>query len=592
MNSLVFMHDAIREYVYPVERNKLVLKIKCSKAAGKRWEIVYWNRFYGDKVSRAALKHLARNSELDCFYCEVEFEEPVRYLRYCFAATDSGGTVYFGPNGAGNSIPERCYEYLYTNSLDVFKVPEWARGAVAYQIFPERFFNGDSTNDPEGALEWTGEPTRTNFFGGDLKGIIAKLDYISSLGAEILYLNPIFASPSNHKYDTSDYFTIDPAFGTLDDLKTLTHECHKKGLRVLLDGVFNHCGFEFAPFQDVLKRGEQSRYKDWFYIDSFPVVTDPPNYECVGYYKWMPKINFASNEARAYFLNVGLYWIREAGIDGWRLDVADEADFSFWQEFRRVIKLVNPDAILIGETWKDGRDLLRGDEMDSVMNYLFRDAAVDFFAKQSISAEEFDSRIASMLSIYPLNVYPVLYNLIGSHDTERFLTLCGNDKRKMKLAAVFQMTFSGMPAVYYGDEIGMDGGNDPDCRKAMNWDNPDEDMLGFYKRMIALRKSESCLKYGDYSTVLCGEGCIAFARRCNDETVYAVFNNSGQEKTLTVPVYEREGTTLKSILNGSIYTSAETSRGSHYCGDVHEYESEFKLVLPAYRLDVIKTWRN
>jgi cyclomaltodextrinase len=489
-------------------------------------------------------------------------------------------------------VPARCFEYLYSNCCDVFKVPAWAQGAAAYQIFPERFFNGDASNDPEGTLEWGGKPTRTNFFGGDLKGVIEKLDYICSLGADVLYLNPIFTSPSNHKYDTADYYTVDPVFGTIGDLKALTQACHNKGVRVILDGVFNHCGYEFGPFQDVLENGERSKYKDWFYIDGFPVVADPPNYECVGYYKWMPKINFSSRKARDYFLNVGVYWIKEAGIDGWRLDVADEADFTFWQEFRRAVKSASEDAILIGETWKDGRDLLRGDEMDSVMNYLFRDAAVDFFAKQSISAVEFDDRVQRMLSMYPLSVYPVLYNLIGSHDTERFLTLCGGDKQRMKLAVAFQMTFPGMPAVYYGDETGMDGETDPDCRKAMNWDSPDADMYEFYKRFIALRRSEPCLKSGDVSTLLCCEGCYAFARRCGGESVYAAFNNSGEKKTLTIPLYERAGVRLSSLLDGKVYTSAGTERSAHYGGDVHEYGSEFKLVLPAYRFDVIKTWRN
>jgi hypothetical protein len=309
--------------VYPVRRNELVLKIKCSKASGKRWDIIYWNRFLGDNVERSELRHLARDREFDCFICEITGGEPIKYLRYCFAASDDGGTVYFGPYGQSDAVPERCYEYLYTNESDVFSVPEWAKGAVAYQIFPERFFNGDVSKDPEGTLRWDATPARTNFFGGDLKGVIDKLDYLCALGADVLYLNPVFSSPSNHKYDTADYFTIDPAFGNLSDLKTLTEACHKRGVRVILDGVFNHCGYMFGPFQDVLKNGEKSRYKQWFHIDGFPVSTDPPNYECVRYHKWMPKINFRCREARVYFLNAGLYWMNEAGIDGWRFDAAE-----------------------------------------------------------------------------------------------------------------------------------------------------------------------------------------------------------------------------------------------------------------------------
>lgn len=591
MDSFVFLHETAREYLYPADRNRLVMKLRCQRASGMRWEIVYWNRFFQGSVYRAALKHLARDNDFDCFYCEIELDTPVSYLRYCFAASDGNTTVYFGPYGKSESVPERCFEYSYTNDCDVLRVPQWAKGAVAYQIFPERFFNGDTSNDPEEASLWDGIPTRENFFGGDIKGITDKLDYLSSLGIDILYLNPVFLSPSNHKYDTADYYRIDPSFGTMEDLKKLTQQCHKRGMRVILDGVFNHCGFLFAPFQDVLENGEASKYKDWFYIDGYPVRTDPPNYECVGYYKWMPKIRFACREARDFFLGVGAFWIREADIDGWRLDVADETDFTFWQEFRRAVKAVKKDALLIAETWKDGRDLLRGDEMDSVMNYLFRDAAVDFFARQSISADEFDTRIQRMLSSYPKGVYPALYNLIGSHDTERFLTLCGGDKRRLKLAAAFQMTFPGMPAIYYGDEIGMDGGNDPDCRKAMNWEDPDAEMQCCYKELIALRKSERCLREGDFCAVYCGEGCYAFARRFGGETVYVAINNSNEEKRLGVPIFEEADCRPRSLVDGSEYVPAEYSGGGFNC-DVNEYRSEFRLVLPAYRLDVIKARRN
>jgi cyclomaltodextrinase len=593
MNSFVFLHEAAREYVCPIERNRLVLKIKCSRESGKRWELIYWNRFREDEVSRTALRFLARDDMFDCFFCDMILPEAVKYLRYCFAASDAKGISYFGPYGESDSIPGRCFEYPYTNDCDVFQIPEWAQGTVAYQIFPERFFNGDASGDPPGTESWDGKPTRTNFFGGDLRGIIKKLDHLSSLNIGLLYLTPVFRSPSNHKYDTTDYYATDPAFGTMEDLKELTKECHARNIRVILDGVFNHCGFEFAPFQDVLENGERSKYKDWFYIDGFPVRTDAPNYECVGYYKWMPKIRMRSREARKYFLDVGAYWIKEADIDGWRLDVADETDFTFWQEFRRAVKSIKKDAILIGETWKDGRDLLRGDQMDSVMNYLFRDAVAGFFAKNDISAAELDLRIQKMLSAYPQAVYPALYNLIGSHDTVRFLTLCGGDTKRMKLAAAFQMAFPGMPAVYYGDEVGMDGENDPDCRKAMNWDSPDADMLEFYRRMTALRRSEPCLAKGDFSAVLCEGGCYAFARRYGDETVYAVFNNSDKKKKLKIPLYEQKGCRLVSLLDGKIYESVKnTKRRSFHNGDVNEYNSRFRLILPAYQLDIIKRRRN
>ncbi len=482
------------------------------------------------------------------YSCIVETVEPVRYQRYFFEQAVGEDTVFFGAEGPSATPPARAFEYLYTNELDVFEIPDWARGVVAYQIFPERFQNGDTSNDPKDVQDWGGIPTRENFFGGDLKGILAKLDYLVDLDVELLYLNPLFRAPSNHKYDTEDYYAIDPAFGSTEDLKELVSQCHARGIRVVLDMVFNHCGYRFAPFQDLLEKGAESRYADWFLVDGFPVRTDPPNYECVGYYKWMPKLRLKNREVRDYFLDVGRFWIREADIDGWRIDVADEVDFTFLQEFRRAVKELKPDALLLGETWKDGRDLLRGDQMDSVMDYLFRDALVAYFAERSIDARTFDQRTQRILANYPDNAHPVLYNLIGSHDTARFLTVAGGDLDRLKLAVVFQMTFPGIPAIYYGDELGMKGENDPGCRGPMDWRNGDLDLLAFYRRLTALRKSSRALRHGTYQGFALDKDVHGHVRRSGRETVYVLINPSEEERNVRLPVFD--GRPLRSLLDG------------------------------------------
>ena len=583
---MLILHRPTREYVIPVSRNRLSIRFECQSGWNKDWTLVYWNRFNESVRFNKAFDFLGGDGELDSFLCEIETQEATKYLRYYIVSSDN--TVFAGPDGITETIPEPCFEYLGTNECDIFAMPDWAKGAIAYQVFPERFANGNPALTPADAEPWGSTPTRENFMGGDLRGIIQKLDYLSSLHVGVLYLNPVFKSPSNHKYDTEDYFQIDPAFGTMEDLCELTRACHARNIRVLLDGVFNHCGYRFAPFQDLLENGEQSKYRDWFITQSYPVQTDPPNYECVGYYKWMPKMRMSNPDVRAYFLEVGTYWMREADIDGWRLDVADEVDFTFWQEFRRAIRSIKSDAILIAETWKDGGDMLRGDQMDSVMNYLFRNALIGFFAKNA-SARKFDSRLQQLRRFYPESAQQVLYNLIGSHDTERFLTLCGSDTRKLKLAALFQMTYPGMPAIYYGDEIGMTGENDPDCRKAMDWNNQNEALLSFYRNITDLRAREEALRLGDVHTVHVSEETYAFSRRLGTETIYVLLNRSAESQNLTIPALERAESIAISLLNGDeIPLHPIDDNDRFYRQDRMRYRSSFSVVLPAYGAEILK----
>lgn len=590
MNYII--HNCTREFVYPTKRNNLQIKVTVTKSDKCNYYIVYWNNLRNNIPKREMkMECYARSKDYDYYFCNVVLNEVVNYLRYYIVSDDGSERCYLNTYGIQNAEPkEGFFEYHYANENDIFQIPEWTKNAVIYQIFPERFCNGDKANDPKGVEEWGGVPTRENYFGGDIKGITQKLDYLSELGIDAIYFTPIFEGASNHKYDTIDYLKIDKSFGTIDEFKQLVTKAHELNIRIILDGVFNHCGYYFEPFQDIIKNQADSKSKDWFYVSEFPIETEPLNYECVGYYKWMPKLRHKTKEVRDYILQVGEYWIKEAGIDGWRLDVSDEVDYTLLHEFRKMVKDINPDLAIIGETWTDGRDLLRGDQMDSIMNYLFRDALLGFVAKGDIDAKEFDSRIGKMLSIYNRTAYDSLYNMLGSHDTDRFLTMCNGSIDKMKLAIVFQMAFPGMPAVYYGDEVGMTGQNDPDCRKTMEWENQNNEIKNHYKTMINMRKENIALQKGEYKPVVCDGQVYSFARIYGDESVYVVINNCSENKIIKLPVF-KSGKYV-SLLSNVAYELNEVGNKHFYNDDIHKFNGYLELELNDFGFEIIKTMKE
>jgi len=423
-------------------------------------------------------------------------------------------------------------------------LPKWAKGAVIYQIFPERFYNANKSNDPPRTKEWGKLPvTRGSFYGGDLEGIIQKIPYLAELGIDAIYLTPIFKAPSNHKYDVADYFQIDPHFGTLETLKELVNEAHRRNIKLILDGVFGHCGKDFFAFQDVLQSGPKSRFVDWFYIRSFPIKIYPkPTYEAC-FVWWLPRLRTENPEVKKYLFDVVSFWMDEAGIDGWRLDVADEIGHEFWKEFRKLVKGKNPEAIIIGEIWYIATPWLQGDEFDSVMNYPFRQLVVDFFAHNKINVEQFNDGLEWIRKSYPPEVNHYLFNLIGSHDTPRFLTLCRRDIRKMMLAVTFQFTYPGMPVIYYGDERGMTGGADPDCRRCMDWgelSNDKKELFELYKKLIALRKNHKALKEGEIFVHFYDNknNVYSYLRKYNNEEILIILHNSARTHKVHIPCPE------------------------------------------------------
>ena len=537
MNLAAIQFRNTEDYLQPRGRNELAVSLSTARSDADAVTLFWWPRYESGVTRRGvSMVRALRDAYLDHYRAVIQTDGISAYTRYAFLIESGGESIWLGKNGFSAAAEEdNFFEFLWPNPTDGDRAPDWASEQVYYQIFPERFRNGDTSNDPPGAEPWGAPPTRENFQGGDLRGVIEKLGYIRDLGATCLYLTPIFKAPSNHKYDTVDYFDIDPAFGTKDDLAELVRTAHKLGLRVLLDGVFNHCGYYWPPFQDVVKHGESSGYASWFFPQSFPVNERLENYDCVGHYKWMPKINLADAGARDYFITVGKYWIRNFHIDGWRLDVADEAPTQFWEHFSDAIKKEKPDAVLLGETWADAHRLLAPDRLDTAMNYLFRDAARDWLAEDRLSPSELDHRLNRMLSLYPWETALRLYNPLDSHDTERFRWLC-RDKRRHALAAALQMTFPGCPAVFYGDEVGLSGGNDPNCRIAMEWDEEkqDKELFAYYKKLIGIRRESPSLLRGDFRTCLCNDASNVYAfRRTYGEEETLVVLNAGNEPLKT-----------------------------------------------------------
>ena len=360
-------------------------------------------------------------------YYEAEVEIDVVCLRYYFELVGRDGKVLFYSNcrflsDAPDDI-DRMYDLPQNlREIERFQIPKWAENKVVYQVFPARFASSQDVDDKH----WYQTPIKANTdLKGDLKGVISKLGYIKELGADILYLTPIFRSKSSHKYDTIDYYEIDPSFGTTEDLICLVDQAHANGMRVILDGVFNHTAPEFFAFRDLEENWETTHYRNWYYCDDRPrrpkIFGIKPNYKCFSYFGGMPKLNLENPETGDYFIDVALYWLRTAHIDGWRLDVADEISHRYWSRFRSAVKKEFPDALIVGEVWHYAADFLQGDNWDSVMNYHFRTAVMDFAARETIGASEFLNEMGFLRGNLNSACYSLMWNLIDTHDTPRAL---------------------------------------------------------------------------------------------------------------------------------------------------------------------------
>ncbi|MBM3702609.1 MAG: glycoside hydrolase family 13 protein [Actinobacteria bacterium] len=420
-----------------------------------------------------------------------------------------------------------------------FKIPDWVRNSIFYQIFIDRFYNGNKNNDPIRTDRWGSKPTRKNFFGGDLEGIVKKLPYLKNLGINAIYLTPIFKASTNHKYDTEDYFSIDPSFGDIDTFKKLLKIAHNKDIKIIIDGVFNHTGDNFWAFKDIIKNKKSSPYIDWYFINDFPIIKKPkPNYATFYDCYYLPKLNVDNTEVKKYIFNIVKFWTK-MGIDGWRLDtVPFIKNHNFWKEFRILVKEVNPNAYLVGEIWENARPWLLGDEFDGSMNYRLRDLVIKFFIKKEIDAKEFNNRINFLLKNYPWEAALSMLNLLGSHDTERYLTLCQGNLEKFRLSLIFLFTFPGAPMIYYGDEVGMVGENDPDCRRTMVWDKSlwNKEINDIYRKLIRFRMEHESLRSGSFKTLLVFNRLYVYQRLKGSDAVIVVLNAGEKQEKVTAPL--------------------------------------------------------
>ena len=540
MEYSAILHDMDKRFCYAIDKGLFVIRIQVKKDDIKEIILHYMDKYISiemkDTRKTVPMKKIASSQFHD--YYEAQIRMDMICLRYFFEFTDMHGEkAYYG----NYEFSKECITNIdrmfdcpqNLREEEMFEVPEWAANKVVYQIFPSRY----AASQPVDKELWYKAPiTFTDNLHGDIRGIIDHLDYIRDLGIDVIYMTPIFKSDSSHKYDTIDYYQIDPSFGTAEDLRELVQKAHQYGMKVVLDAVFNHTGRDFFAFKDILENKEKSKYLDWYFIDKFPLDTEPgqaPNFKCFGYYGGMPKLNLKNPEVEKYVTDVACYWLKECDIDGWRMDVGDEISHYFWKHFRRAVKAVKKDALIIGEIWHYAGDFLEGDEWDTVMNYPFYLNLIDLLADEKIGVSRFIQNFGYMKGRLNKKCYPLMWNLIDSHDTARFLHLC-NNKQKQHLAAAFQLLMPGMPMIYYGDELAMPGANDPDCRRGMYWDEEyrDNEMLEWYKRLIQVRRTHACIVEGELAEIITRDedGTIVLIRKNTEETVALIFNCSNDTK--------------------------------------------------------------
>ena len=451
----------------------------------------------------------------------IVLKPPFRRLRYVFALTQAQEQWYCYEDGLRPALQldgrVQCFQMPWMNPADCIAPPDWVRHTVWYQVYPDRFCRGGSGRP--GALPWRHGPvTNAERFGGDLAGIAQKLPYLAGLGVNGLYLNPIFAARSFHKYDTTDYTRVDPDFGTEADLQELVRQAHANGIRVMLDAVFNHCGPGFAPWRDVVEKGPGSAWRDWFFVNRWPVEegrTDDGRYFSFSFHGGMPKLNTNHPAVQDYLIGLCEDWVRRYDIDGLRFDVGNEISHAFLRRLRVRLKALKPDLYLLGEIWHDAPAWLEGDEYDAVMHYPLQSAVRRFFEDESLPARAFGWQAGRCLAAYAPQVSAAQFTLLDSHDTIRLRSrVRSEDEFWQQLAALF--TLPGSPCVYYGTELALEGGRDPDCRRCMPWDELDTSAgrarLDAMRSLIALRRTEPDLQ-GSAVTFCSGSGRLVRYRR-------------------------------------------------------------------------------
>ena len=511
-----------------MEKGHFVIRIKTKKNDIKRATLLYQDKYIPIKFfdTRACKDMYKIASDNYCDYYEVQVEMDMVCLRYQFELEDYEGNIFYYANHEFYSEPRTHIDYMYDcpqnlREEEMVVTPDWAKNKVVYQIFPSRF----ATSKKVSHKKWYQAPIDHKAdLKGDLRGIVDHLEHIRDLGADIIYMTPIFESPSSHKYNTVDYYKIDPSFGTEEDIKELVEKAHSLGMRVIMDAVFNHTGTDFFAFKDVQKNKEKSPFIDWYYIEEFPLKMkfgEKPNFKTFSYFGGMPKLNLQNDEVAEYCINVGRYWMEKCHIDGWRLDVGDEVSHKFWRKFRTAMKKTNPEALIIGEVWHHAEDFLDGEEWDTVMNYPFCFAIENLVAKEEITVSQFLGQLGYLEGNLHNKIYPLLWNLIDSHDFSRFMYRCEENVDKFKLGVGLQLLWPGMPFIYYGDEYGMTGGNDPDCRRGMVWDEAyqNKEVFAWYQKLIQIRKKYPVLTEGRIKEVVCDDarGVFAITRELNGQ---------------------------------------------------------------------------
>lgn len=540
MNRCAIQHIVDSSYCFPVAPNEIVLRLRTAKNDISRAQVIYESKYVIGQTQKTADMRKAYTGELFDFY-EVRLSLEDTRLAYVFYINDGEKNFYFSEDGVTENYDfalgfYNFFQYPYINQADIMECVPWMKQAVFYQIFVDRFRMGNKEKDTSYInCRWGDIPTPKTFAGGDIRGITEKLDYIKELGCNAVYLTPVFTSVSNHKYDISDYYRVDPQFGTNEDLKELVDAAHTRGMHVVLDAVFNHCSENLAQFQDVLKKGKESPYFDWFVIRGDRINQQRDNYETFAACDYMPKLNTSNEEVQEFLMDIGTHYLTEYDIDGWRLDVSDEISHYFWRKFRERMKKVKRDAVIIGENWHDAANYLRGDQYDSIMNYAFTKLCLDYFAWGSKNAEQAAWKLNELLmrNIDPVNT--MMLNLLDSHDTHRFFKETGRNRWKVKAALALLFLFPGVPCIFYGTEILTEGGYDPDCRRCMDWEkaNPKGEYSDIYRLIESLSRLRREQNTAEGRIGIYAESDVLVLKNETDEREIKLFvNNTAGNQTV------------------------------------------------------------